>query len=283
MDFRGVLVSACTFNARRVRLVDLLKTDTLAALIDRCYFTNEDARSRLIAELDDSDPFAIVELWEGRPGWRDDLGNALLVCIRALCKSGYDAQQEVVNVLWKPPHERKLYRLELRPRDHPWINLLKDSEDSMTMAVLVEDRLAAVGDPCRRDSRTIRPTTLETAVVINRSLSPVRHLKRIRRRRHRDPPPPWRSADRQWRCIWKVRAIPAGASFRLPEANRLKTIGALTDTHLLLEQTSAVVQFIKDSLKIKSFRKDCHWEYASDNSDDDSASDDVRPVPVHVR
>lgn len=282
MDFRGVLVSACTFNAQRVRLVDLLKTDALAELLRRCQFANEDARARLMATLEDSDPFALVCLWEGNPEWRTDLGNALLVCIRALCRTGYDAQHDVFNVLWKPPHERKIYRLEFRPRDHPWINLLKDSEDSMTMAVLVEDRLAPPANPCRQQCLA-EPTVLETAVVVNRSLSPVRHLERTRRRRHSDPLPPWRSADRRWRYIWKVRAVPLGASFRLPGSNRLKTIAALTDTHLSLEQSSDVFRLIKVFLRIKSSRKESHWEYASDNSDNGSADEDVMPVPVHVR
>src|SRR2546423_10952700 len=124
MDFRGVLVSACSFNARRVRLVDLLKTDTLSALIDRCHFNNENTRNELTAALEDPDPFAIVDLWEGNPDLQDDLGNALLVCIRALCKSGYDARHEAFNVLWKPPHERTLYRLDMHPRRHPSLYLL---------------------------------------------------------------------------------------------------------------------------------------------------------------
>lgn len=280
MDFRGLLVPACSFNARRVRLVDLLKTDTLSALIDRCHFNNGDTRKELTAALEDPDPFAIVDLWERNTDLQDDLGNAFLVGIRALCKSGYDARHQVFNVLWKPPHERKLYRLELRPREHPWLDLLKDSEDTMTMAVLVEDRLATHSkDPCGRDNK---PTILETAIVINRSLSPVRHLEKVERRKNKDPPP-WRSADRRWNYIWKVQGIPTGTSLRLPEANRLKAVAALTDTHLLLEQTPALIQLIKDALKIKSVRKDCHWEYASDNSDYDSAGDDIRPVPVHVR
>lgn len=280
MDFRGVLVSACSFNARRVRLVDLLKTDTMSALIDRCRFNHKDTRDELIAALDDDDPFAIVHLWERNPDLQDDLGNVFLVCIRALCKSGYDARHEVFNVLWKPPHERKLYRLELQPKVHPWIDLLKDSEDSMTMAVLVEDRLATHRkDRCER---TKKPSILETAIVINRSLSPAEYLEKVRGTDYPDPPP-WRNADRRWRYIWVVRHIPAGISLRLAEANRLQTVEALTDTHLLLQHTTAFIRLIKDALKIESARQDSHWEYASDNSDDDSADGDIRPVPVHIR
>jgi hypothetical protein len=83
MDFRGVLVSAGRFNARRVRPVELFKTDTLLALIDRCQFSNEDARVSLTAALDDADPFAIVHLWEKSLNWRDDLGKSLLVCLKS--------------------------------------------------------------------------------------------------------------------------------------------------------------------------------------------------------
>jgi hypothetical protein len=280
MDFRGVLVSACSFNAQRVRLVELFKTDTLLALIDRCHFSNEHARASLNSALDDADPFAVVYLWERHPDWRDDLGNALLVCIRALCKSGYDTRHELFNVLWKPPRERKLYRLELNPRQHQWLGLLKDSEDSMTMAVLVEDRLAVhCSESCGQDGG---PTTLETAIVINRSLSPVRHLEKVTRRKYNDPPP-WRSADKPWKYVWKVRGVPSGTSLRLADAGRLRAIRCLTDTHLLLEQTPALVRLIRNTLRIKSGRKDSHWEYGSDNSDDDSAGDDVRPLPVHIQ
>jgi hypothetical protein len=91
---------------------------------------------------------SISYLWEQNPNRRDDPGNALSVCIRAFCKSGYDARHEV---LWKVPRERKIYRLELNLGRHQWLCLLKDSEDSMTMAVLVEDRLAThSSEPCGR-------------------------------------------------------------------------------------------------------------------------------------
>ncbi|OQU94989.1 hypothetical protein CLAIMM_01261 [Cladophialophora immunda] len=280
MDFRGVLVSACTFNARRVRLVELLSTDTMLAVIDRCKFDDENTRERLIRALEDGDPFATVYLWENNSHMRDDLGNAFLACLRALCKSGYDSRHNVFNVLWKPPHERKVHRLELQPNDHRWLSLLKDTEDSMTVAVLVEDRLATQSKRlCGRGNNTL--TTLETAITINRSLSPATCLKKVKERKYRDHSP-WRTADRCWKYVWKVRNVPAGASFRLAEANSLKTHSVLTDTHLLVAQTSVLSQLLKDRLKIKSSRKQRHWEYASDNSDDDSAGDDIRPVPVQV-
>ncbi|KAK5448075.1 hypothetical protein LTS15_009099 [Exophiala xenobiotica] len=283
MDFGGVLISACTFNARRVRLVELLKTDTMLSVIDRCWFDHEDTRQTLIDTLEDENPFAIVDLWERNkrnPTARDDLGNALLACIRALCKSGWDDRHKVFNVLWKPPHERKTYRLELQVSEHPWLDLLKDTEDSMTVAVLVEDRLATCSrSPCGRDST---PTTLETAIVINSSLSPVQHLRKVKRRRYRDPSP-WRSADRRWKYVWKVRDIPDGESLRLAGTNSLKIISPLSDKHLLVKQTPVLLQRLRDNWRARPSRRECHWEYASDNSDDDSAGDDVRPVPVRVR
>jgi hypothetical protein len=294
-DFRGILVSFCTMNARRVRLVELLATDSLLLLIDRVHWsdmysldgvTRSERKRSFVEALESNNPFALRELWEARPGWRKDMGNALLTCVRALVKTGYDEERNVFNVLWAPKQEKKLMRLELYPREHSWIEMLKDTEDSMTMAVLIEDSLG-MGRKHRHGrscGHLDRLSILETAINVNRRIREA-GLTETSANRLKDPPP-WRWADRRWQKVWNVRNVPENTQLWISPTSRLKVVRRLTNSHLLLECDPVIREMIRAAFGMRPGERQSHWEYATDVSDDDISDEDseaVRPIPVHVQ
>ena len=289
-DFRGIVVSSCTMNARRVRLVELLATDSFLRLIDRVRWsdmsivhsvTRSGRKNAFVAALESGDPFALSQLWETRPEWHEDLGNALLTCIRALAKTGYNEDRDKFNVLWTPNHENKLMRLELDPARDSWVKMVKDSEDSMTMAMLVEDCLR----PSRRHrhgrscAHSDRPSILETAITVNRRIQDDRLTETFADQL--EDSQPWRLADRRWPKVWDVGNISEGTPFWITSTCRLKAVQPLSRSHLLLKHTTVMRERIRATIGAEPGKRESHWEYATDVSDDDS--DIVRPIPVHVQ
>jgi len=291
VDFRGVLVSACTMNARRVRLVDLLATDSLLSLIARVRWSDKRrhqdtgewysrCHEGLTAALKSGDPFAVIRLWEAHPQWQQDLGNALLACIRALSATGYDRPRKVFNVLWVPQTSARLLRLVLHPDKHNWVRMLEESEDSMTMAVLVEDCLApnrTFGHArcCRQQDLS---SILETAIQVNSRLTH-EGLRLVRASELRDPPP-WRTADRDWRYIWDVEGQEKDSFFWISSTQRLKVVQPLTPSHLFVRSSQSISEMARAVLRLKPSKRETDWEYVTDESDDESTT--VRPIPVHV-
>lgn len=91
------------------------------------------------------DPFALRSLWH-RKEWRQELGNVLLTILRALCQTDYDASQEEFYALWMPSKHRRPRRVVLKESDHSWVRLLRDSEDSCAMTVVIQKCLGIVSD-----------------------------------------------------------------------------------------------------------------------------------------
>lgn len=103
----GVAISICTFNAIRVRLVDLLKTDSMKNCL-RSSWHDSDCRSAYFQALKDTDPRALRNLWHQRPEWREELQDALLLCLNLLCEAtGYDERLNQLTAFWSPSSKRE--------------------------------------------------------------------------------------------------------------------------------------------------------------------------------
>ncbi|KAE8445424.1 hypothetical protein EG329_013437 [Mollisiaceae sp. DMI_Dod_QoI] len=100
--FVGVVVSLCTFNATRVRLVDLFKTDSMRLVLADFRWTITDSKQCFCEALDSQDHRSIRRLWRDREDLRDDIGNAISACLRIPASTGYDQDHEELNLLWIP-------------------------------------------------------------------------------------------------------------------------------------------------------------------------------------
>lgn len=288
-NFWGLLVSACTFNACRVRLVDLLNTDSMLNYMRPHTWTNEQCKAEFLASISSKTPAALSGVWNAHSEWRNELGEVLYSCLRALSRTGYDERTEELSVFWLPAEERTPRRVTLAAEEHRWVNVLKEAQDSMTMAVLTEECLGTKRSHSRRCGDTAQRTILETAICINDTLKPATALvdapARVEcenARRH-----PWREPDRKWDRVWRARHVSPGTPFWLSSGARVVTVKALTETHLLLKWDWAKREVIRAAVGLpwNSERK-CHWEQIEDESELDRRNRAtvraVRPLPVHI-
>lgn len=63
-SFWGVMVSLCTFNARRVRLTELLGTDSIKYLLKPFRWSGDQIKEEFYDAVSSTDPFALRILWE---------------------------------------------------------------------------------------------------------------------------------------------------------------------------------------------------------------------------
>jgi hypothetical protein len=285
-DFCGLLVSACTFNGVKVRGVDLLKTPTMRRHLGFFPWKNTLAKLEFFEALSNREARALSTLWDGRPELQSEIGEALLYCITTLSQTGYDLKRNELNVLWISEGEHIERRVSMLAKEHNWIRFLKDTQDSMTMAVLIEDSLFTKRSHSRRCGRNSQPTVLETAFGINGSATGSSDLQVVIAGDTAESEP-WREPDRVWEKVWSVRYVAdgqLGKSFKMRGGSRLTAKKRLTETHLLLECSSAKRELLNPILGPRcDAESSCHWEQAEDLSRvDDTTRDAVRPLPVHI-
>jgi ankyrin repeat protein len=187
--FVGVVVSLCTFNATRVRLVELFKTDSMRHVLANFQWIKPDGKQLFFEALGKQDYHSIRRLWRDREDLHEDIGNAISACLKILASTGYDEPHDELNLLWIPSFQPRQdddlaenalpHRVVLKGSKHQWVRLLRDTEISCTMAVMVEDSLANRGHggrSCRRRGPN-RPTVLETAIRVNGQVDPSKRLQ----------------------------------------------------------------------------------------------------------
>ena len=274
----GVAVSLCTMNAERVRLVKLFGEDSVTTLLKDFKWSNSDQRKSFLDAIRSPDPFALGDLWEDNPNWQTSLGNAILICLRILFRTGYNENRDEFHMLWLPPGCRDPRRVTIKSSDQRWTKFLKDTTNSMTVAVIIEDCLSF--GPCmgHRKEWLKYPSTLETAICVNRNISPAENLLRsldtdddyayIRRR-----------DGGRWQRIWDVSGIKPGVQFWMHSQNRVSTIRPLNSRHLLLELDTVKREKLKELFGLKATEQwESHWEYTDTELDGDGD----RPIPVHI-
>ena len=231
-NFWGLLVSGCTMNAYRVRVVDLLGTGSMHNYLRSHKWNDLGCRDKFFEAISGKTPFALSKLWDTHSDWHKDLGEALFSCLKILSKTGFDAHRKELSVLWMPAGEQTERRVSLRSEEHRWVNILKEEQDSMSMAVLLEESLESKRSHSRRCGRTDQRTVLETAICINESIGGSMQLVKANAE---SEPHSWREPDRIWNWVWDVRGIRKGTPFRMACGSRMLTLRPLTNKHLLLE------------------------------------------------
>ena len=107
-------------------------------------------------------------LWHEHTDWREDLGEALLLCFRVLAETGYHEEYGEFHVLWLPPGCEEPVCIKLNSGASNW----------MTVAVVVEDRLGRCRRYRERSQRLpfMTPSVLQTAICVNEQLAPTDKL-----------------------------------------------------------------------------------------------------------
>ena len=291
-NYWGVAVSLCTMNAVRVRLVNVLGEESVLALLRDFEWSDLDqAKESLIYEeykraVRSEDPRALDRLWHDHADWREELGKALLICFRVLARTGYHEENNEFHVLWLPPGCEEPRSIKLKPGNQNWITFLKDTTESMTVAIIVEDSLGR----CHRyrDETWPRwmplpfmtPSVLQTAICVNQRLAPteklIRHKSRARKGRQIPMVP--EKAPKVWSKMWHVGSLDGKDKFWMNTQVRVQVKPPPGAWDLFLEVVPAKRFLIADLLSIEPSKRPGHWEF----TDERSETSEVQPIPVTI-
>lgn len=295
-NYWGVVVSLCTGSARPVRFVDILGYDSVTKLLERFLWGDREQtqnpnngsetlqkspgirREAYLEAVSSADPSALGNLWDEHPDWQEDLGKAILICLRVLARTGYDENRDEFHVLWYPPECRGARRITFKPKEQQWVQFLRDTTLSMTVAVAVKDYLGHEGHCTQTNGQWDRKTSiLETAICVNRKLDPAFKLKKVRGCRDEHN---WlhRADSKNWRYIWDASEIDKGEHFRMDTQVRVKTVQTLNQWHLLLDMDTVKRMLLREVVGMRPSEDPGHWEY----TDEHGQSRKYRPVPVHI-
>ena len=265
-DYYGLQLSLCTQNAQRVQLGRILGLGSMCRYLRSFRWKTGRARQAYFDALehfrDDSD--ALQHAWEMHNEYQEDFGRAVLVCLKALEKTGINHKSQLSTFLCSEVTARPEL-ITMEPKEHSWIGLLKDSEISCCMA--------AVGDEClefRHKSGSVcgRPgrSCLRTALIINPESRPpgirLQHLIH--------------EATDGWTSRWSVRAMETSSDVWLGRHGTLRLLHHLPDSTLLMDWRASLI-----TTAVKTFidKEKPHREY-SENIRKDARR--TRPIPLFV-
>jgi hypothetical protein len=268
----GVEVSACTYNARRRRLITLLGSKTMMNHLRNgsLRWNSTDCQEKFYAALESSDHRAFRNLYISRKDWQSDLGKAITYCLDNLAETG--ANENGLDLLWVPDSDPGK-RVNLRLREHSWVGFLKDTEDCCTMAVL-EDTCLELPNltqvrKCQNRECGSGPTitsmsdqildvsVLETSFMLNQNSVP-KLMRLIPCRRHDG------STPRHSHC-WSTSSLEAGEKFHFGENGQLKCIRSLGNGQILANWRSSwePLELLKEKFQGNVHEKR-HREYIGD-------------------
>jgi ankyrin repeat protein len=212
----GVEVSACTENARRRRLIEILSTKTMRDYLNAVGFLWSDrgCKENYYKSLSSEKPSAFRELYKSHPEWRMDLGRAVITCLNALRETGVGNDGKL-SAFWVTESDDEKIVI-LRKSEHTWIDLLKDTTESGAMVIMVEMCLELT-DPSTRGclswsengiiSHIVKGfSVLETAIAVNKLVTP----QGLRERRGPDAAP--KEGERR---SWDISGLKRGCRFEV--------------------------------------------------------------------
>ncbi|KAI9828226.1 MAG: hypothetical protein M1819_004580 [Sarea resinae] len=260
-NWYGLEVSACTGNARRRRLVEIIGS---TIMIRSLHFALTVSRSSpwmasFIEATTSSDYMAFSELYEGQPEWREELGKLVSHCLDFLADTGTDANQSL-SAFWVDKAYIEYLAVFYRS-SHSWTGMLNDTREICTMAILTETCLElphcsganVCGAPFPLHcSPSVRRTQgnpiLETYLEINEQAPMPPRLRRSARRRNH----------------WDTSELSSDARFPLRNG-RLGVLRPLRHGKVLMEwmATNPKVQEAKEMWRqgfLGRPLEPCHWE-----------------------
>ncbi len=284
----GVALSLCTMNAKRVPIVDMLGEDSVLALLRQFKWSDvgENAlEGHYLEAIKCDDRRALGDLWEDHPAWQKELGNALLICLRILFRTGYDENRDEFHALWLPRGWHLPRRVTLKPDDQSWVRMLKDTTYSFTVAVVVEDSLRERDSTCSGHRAAPKPqwfqspSVLQTAISINNSLEPISKLRMEPTHRRKEQAASQEEHPLQrWKYRWNVSGIEMGDRFWMSSQARLRSICSLNKWWLLLEVDTVKRLLIREIFGMKPLEQIGHYEY----TDNELESENIEPIPIHI-
>ena len=289
-NYWSVAISLCNMNAERVRLVRVLGSESVLALLGAFDWSDLDGHnsdgvreSYIFASYKEAvrneDPKALGHLWDSNPRWRKDIGDAILVCLRVLARTGYREEYKQFHALWLPRNCSEPTRVILELKDQNWIPFLKDTTNTMTTAVIVEDSFGRCSKDKKPSSWFKEPSVLETAICVNQSISPHGGLRKCRSQPREGRQIQMLAAkhDIVWSSMWDVTQLPENTRFQMNTQVRVRVQRPIGRWQLLLEVEPSMMSNL--SRKIRGSNQPSHWEY----TDEEGETSEFQPIPVAIK
>ncbi len=253
-------MSACTYNARRRRLISLLSSETMMNYLRNAALTWEslECEKSFYAAISSSDYKAFRKLYLSRKDWQFDLGKAITHCLDALTRTG--TNEAGLDLHWVPDSDPG-HKVNLKLHDHSWIGFLKDTETCCTMAILenkcLEFRHPTHGKGCQRQEGGLESTinslskqglnrsVLETSFMLHQDAVPKPMAPKSCRRHN--------GSISKHVHVWSTSSLKVGERFHFGDNGCLKYINSLGNGQILAEWRSS---------RLKGFHGESnHWEY----------------------
>ena len=224
--WHGLEISACTKNARRRQLWDIIRSEPVVRAFKHGLFEWKEPECELAFDevLFSEDPKSFSKLYLGQKRWRKQLGQAISWILELLSDTGIGMDGNLhAFTFMDDSHDPERIGI-LSSKKHSWTPFIKDSLTSTTFAIISPLCLSFPypdwGQQCRtHECKRTTYSVLETAIVPEASSD---------------------MADSKW-----VSCIPSGKHISLCSSARemLKLVRHLPEGQLLVEWTDS--EYIK--------------------------------------
>lgn len=149
LNLYGVEISACTGNARRITLIDVLFTPPLKYIFTSFPWKTATVRQAIMRIVGNRNADEFVKCYTENPGWQGDIDKAILAGFHFLKETGIDSEGNLVAIC----HGRDdVLIVEFPIELYSWGNILRDSGETFTVAVVTDtclsSRSSRVGKRC---------------------------------------------------------------------------------------------------------------------------------------
>jgi hypothetical protein len=171
----GVEISACTANARRIRLARLLASKGMRNYFDRiCFHWPDECRDRYFEALNDRYIGSFERLYSNNPEWRSYIGDAVRLSLDILIETGTDAEKNF-RAVWIP-NKQDLWMTKFSQKDQQWAGLLSDTRHSCAVGIVSATCLEFMSgrwpSKCHlampNSVSQMKQSVLETKIIINK-------------------------------------------------------------------------------------------------------------------
>ena len=266
-DYYGLEFSFCTQNAQRVQLGRILGFSSMCHYLRSFRWTTEHAKQAYFDSLKRFrvDSNTLQQSWERHNQYREDFGLAVLVCLKALEKTGINYRGNL-DVFLSSDVTARPELITIGREQHEWIGILKDSEDSCCMAVRGDECLEfryKDGAICGLLGRSV----LRTALVINRRNKPLGTKRKTYNH----------EITGDWRERWSVRDLAIDSELWLGTHGTLRVQSHLPDATLLMDWRASdmVTRLVRSYID----KEKPHREYIEDLQ---RGARVLRPIPLFI-
>lgn len=254
----GLEMSFCSLNAKRTRLIDLLRTNSMIKYLENFDWNDETCARKVLEVLSKGTVDDLLLTYRENPKWRKDIQLAILFALRILAECSVDEANGDLSIPWISSRT-SADLATFKQKDITWSGFLQDKRDTATFGLVVNKCLSFNEEGCRSCGNTPGKAVLQTSIRINRKMQD--NWMKLKQRP---------SGDYFWSIsvLYKKLRFPLGSQGSL---TALKVVGGA----LLVEWTS-------EGATKAFFKKAIHWNEGMHHQEYIRAKWNATDYPIHV-